>query len=344
MKPVQYHSHIGHAAYIDLLRLHRDEVVAELRGTPELRKVRKRTYWYDRYRVGEKVVSRYIGEDTAELRKRLERQRHIRASAQDRERERARLVRVLRAEGYSTLDATTGKLLRAFAAAGVFRLGGTLVGTVAFRLYEAELGVRLGFEELAQTLDMDIASFERLSLALSDQVTEAIGDVLKDFQFDAVPSTDHSRTWRWRQATRQTEVEFLTPAFGEEGIRELPALGVSAQALHHLNFLIADPIPAAAPYRSGVLVQIPRPERFAVHKLIVADRRKAGIGSQKSRKDRAQAAFLIDVLAEDRPAELAEAYEDAVSRGPKWRRRIAASLKRMPDSKARLDEAVASMG
>ena len=126
-------------------------------------------------------------------------------------------------------------------------------------------------------------------------------------------------------------VEFLTPAFAEEGPRPLAALGVTAQALRHLNFLIADPIPAAVLYRSGVLVQIPRPERFAIHKLIVAERRE-GRDRLKAEKDRRQAAFLIAALAEDRPQELREAYEDALSRGPKWRDRLAASLARMPET------------
>ena len=114
------------------------------------------------------------------------------------------------------------------------------------------------------------------------------------------------------------------------------ALGVSAQALNYLNYLIADPIKAVALYRSGVLVQIPRPERYAIHKLIVADRRKGGIEALKARKDRAQAAFLIAVLAEDRPDELAEAWEIARASGPRWRDRIDASLARMPDTVARL--------
>ena len=102
------------------------------------------------------------------------------------------------------------------------------------------------------------------------------------------------------------------------------------QSLHYLNYLIAEPITAAIPYRNGVLVQIPRPERFAIHKLIVADRRQGGPDQAKSRKDRGQAAFLIDVLAEDRPDDLREAYEDALSRGPRWRERLEASLARMP--------------
>jgi hypothetical protein len=42
-----------------------------------------------------------------------------------------------------------------------------------------------------------------------------------------------------------------------EQIRDLPALGVSAQSRHFLNYLIADPIKAAVLDRSGVLVQIP---------------------------------------------------------------------------------------
>lgn len=86
-------------------------------------------------------------------------------------------------------------------------------------------------------------------------------------------------------------------------------------------------IAAAIVYRSGVLVQIPRPERFAIHKLIIADRRQ-GRDALKARKDLAQAEFLITALAQDRPDDLAEAYNDAASRGPKWRERLERPLGR----------------
>jgi hypothetical protein len=81
---------------------------------------------------------------------------------------------------------------------------------------------------------------------------------------------------------------------------------------------------------------VPPPERFVIHKLIVADRRKGGPDQLKARKDRAQAVFLIRVLAEDRPNELLEAYEEALSQGRRWRERIEASLKRMPETRERL--------
>ncbi|MCY0154732.1 GSU2403 family nucleotidyltransferase fold protein [Hoeflea alexandrii] len=218
----------------------------------------------------------------------------------------------------------------------MFRLGGTLVGTSAYSLYQGELGVRMDYEELAQTGDMDFASFERLSVALEDQVDENPDEILKSLKFDPVPGVNDRQVWRWRQSHSEAMVEFLTPAFGDETVKPLPALGVSAQGLNYLNFLIADPIQAVALYRSGVLIQVPRPERFAIHKLIVADRRKGGPDQLKARKDRAQAEFLITVLAEDRPHELLEAYEEALSQGPRWRERIEASLKRMPETRERL--------
>ncbi|MEM7317763.1 MAG: GSU2403 family nucleotidyltransferase fold protein [Pseudomonadota bacterium] len=330
------HSALAHSAYHDLLRSLREDAVSDLRGTPGMVTRNGRRYWYDGYRVGSDVRKRYIGEDSDDLRERLSRWRDLKARTEDRQRARTRLVRLLRAEGFMSLDAGTGGLLSAMAQAGLFRLGGTVIGTHAFRLYEGELGLRFGIDDLAQTNDIDIASFERLSLALDDVTDAPMGQVLSDFAFDPAPGLDPGKTWRWRQNRSDTLVEFLTPSFdGEEGRRPLAALGVEAQALHHLNYLIADPIPAAVLYRSGVLVQIPRPERFAVHKLIVADRRK-GRDALKSQKDRSQAALLIEALTEDRPDDLRDALEDARARGPKWRARMDATLNRMPQTAARL--------
>jgi len=319
-------------AYHDLLRLHLDDSVSELKGKAQLHERNGRGYWYDSYRVGSQMKHGYIGEDTPELRARLERLTEIKAEAKTRDAERSRLVRLLRSEGLTALDAGTGSLLGAMQRIGVFRLGGTLIGTMAFRLYEGELGLRLGTDAAAMTGDVDIASFERLSVALGDTVSEPLNEVLGDLSFDPVPSLDKGKVWRWRQTDKSTMVEFLTPSFeADEGLKPLPSLGVSAQALHFLNFLLARPIPAVGLYRSGVLVQIPRPEAFAIHKLIVADRRE-GRDAIKARKDLAQAALLVAVLAEDRPGELREAWEEARDSGPKWRGHIDASLKKLPET------------
>jgi len=339
--PIPAHSRPASVAYQDLLRLHLDERASGVIGTIEERHRNGRTYLYERFRIGSEMKSRYLGEDKPQLRARLERAEALKAEAEDRRKRMTRLARTLRAEGFIATDRETGSMLLAFSRAGLFRLGGTLVGTSAYGLYQGDLGVRMDYEELAQTGDIDFASFERLSVALGDKVEEKPADILALLKFDPVPGIHDRQVWRWRQSHSEAIVEFLTPAFGDESVKPLPALGVSAQGLNYLNFLISDPIPAVALYRSGVLVQIPRPERFAIHKLIVADRRP-GAEQLKARKDRAQAAYLVSVLAEDRPDELAEAYEDARSRGPRWRERIDASLKRMPETAERLAAVTAS--
>jgi hypothetical protein len=337
---IRRHSAVAHAAYHELLHSLLDDAASDIRGTLTRVERQGKVYWYDTYRIGSDVRKRYIGEDNDALRDRIARHAKLKEQMEERRRNRTRLVRLLRAEGFLGLDAATGSFLSALAASGVFRLGGTIVGTHAFRLYEGELGIRFGFDMTAQTGDIDIASFSRLSLALDDVASPPLQDVFRDFAFTAQPSLDQSKTWRWRQTRGNTLVEFLTPSFDDdEGLRELPALGVDAQSLHHLNYLIAEPIKAAVIYRSGVLVQIPRPERFAIHKLIVANRRRTGADALKSEKDRRQAAFLIQVLAEDRPDELREAYEDVLTRGPKWRARIEATLGRMRNE-ARILEAL----
>ncbi len=333
---IKRHSHIAHAAYHDLKRSLLDEVVSTVRGTPRREQRNGRNYWYDIYRIGSDVRKKYIGEDTPELQNRLDHIKDLKEDAAERKKNRTRLIKIIRAEGFLNMDAATGSLLSAMANAGAFRLGGTIVGTYAFRLYESELGIRYSFDQMAQTGDIDIASFEALSLALAasgDTVETPLNDVLSEFSFAPAPSLNDHRTWRWRQTRNEMLVEFLTPSFQEEEtIRPLAALGVDAQSLYYLNYLLAEPIKAAGLYRSGVLVQIPRPERYAIHKLIVSDRRRGGSDSLKSQKDMMQAEFLIGILAEDRPDELKEAYHDAINSGPRWQERLQKALSRMPKS------------
>lgn len=325
-------SSIATSAYTDLVRLLKDDAMSGVEGKPTLKTRGDKAYWYAARRVGSEMRFIYVGEDNDETRARIDRIEGLRATAEERQAERSRLVRILRAEGMTPTDRATGSILSAMANAGTFRLGGTIVGTNAFRLYEGELGIRLPLGGMANTGDIDIAQFEKLSVALEDQVNPGLAETFAALKFEPLPGLDPGRTWRWMQGGSGQLVEFLTPAFGEETIRDLPALGVSARALNYLNFLIAEPIHAAAIYRSGVLVQVPRPERFAVHKLIIADRRRDGAGSLKASKDREQAAFLIEAMAEDRPDDLSRAYAAAMNVGPRWREHIANTLKRMPEA------------
>jgi len=331
-------SSVARSAYGDLLRLLKDDMVANVRGSLVTKERGGKVYWYAAEKIGSDVKFWYIGPDNPETRNRVDRMNVLREQAAERKRERARLARLLRAEGMTPVDRGTGGLLLAMAKVGTFRLGGTLIGTNAFRLMEGELGTTLPLGSVANTGDVDIAQFERLSVALKDAVEPSLAQTFSALKFDPVQGLDRDSVWHWRQSGQTGMiVEFLTPSFdAEEGIRNLPALGVKARALHHLNYLISDPIHAVAIYRDGILVQIPRPEKFAIHKLIVADRRRDGPESFKADKDRQQAAFIIETMVEDRPSDIWDAYADAMARGPKWRDRIERTLERLPDTRSML--------
>jgi hypothetical protein len=195
------HSRPAVVAYQDLLRLHLDERASGLVGSIEERRRNGRIYLYEKFRIGTEMVSRYLGEDKPDLRARLERAEALKAEADERRKRMTRLARTLRAEGFITTDRDTGSLLLAFSRAGVFRLGGTLVGTTAYSLYQGDLGVRMDYEELAQTGDIDFASFQRLSVALEDKVEENPDEILRSLKFDPVPGVFDQQVWKWRQAT-----------------------------------------------------------------------------------------------------------------------------------------------
>ena len=316
-----------HTTYQDLLQAHSIRAISDIPGKPFLRDMGKKgKYWYTRQRIGEKTAQKYVGPDTPEVRERISKAAAANEEEQAFERRCASMVAQLRAAGVPALDRDTGKVLNAMYKSGVFRLGGTLIGTHAFRLYSAELGVH--FEnKLAVTGDVDIAAFENLKLVIEDEVDPALPETFKDLSLEPAPGLDRkNRPTKWVMGREgATEVEFLVPRMREDNsVLKLDPLGVYAQTLPFLNFLIADPIPAVALYRSGVFVQIPRPECYAVHKLIVAARRHSSV-ALKAKKDLSQAEVLFEVLHEDRPAELAQALETALEIGPAWKNAVQAS-------------------
>ncbi|PZR80349.1 MAG: hypothetical protein DI537_39665, partial [Stutzerimonas stutzeri] len=104
--------------------------------------------------------------------------------------------------------------------------------------------------------------------------------------------------------------------------------GASAQPLRFLDFLIYQPVRAVMLHGAGVPVMVPAPERYAVHKLIVAQRRlEDKDGTAKSRKDLTQAAALMRAFVElNMLGNLCDAYVEAFRRGPAWRELITKSL------------------
>ncbi len=329
----------GCAELIDQLR------IAGVSAYPEGSTFRKRlisgrNYWYaqEPTRRGERPPERYVGPETPALTASIEAGRRAKVDADA----RRTVVKALIGAGLSTPDALTGALLEALAAAGFFRLRGVIVGTVAFQTYSGLLGVRLPGAAL-QTADLDLAQDYGISVAIDDALGRPLLEVLREVDPDFEPVTHitdptlaavYARPGGYR-------VDILTTHRGAErdAPSKLPSARSDAVALRFLDFLLRDTIEAAVLHRFGVLVRVPAPQRYAIHKLIVATQRQThGTGSAKSDKDIRQAETLIHAFAlKRRGLELQEAFEEARARGPGWRKRLDAGLKRLePESRALL--------
>lgn len=308
--------------YANLVQMHLNRPAFEFEGSPFTMVRKGKTYWYANQRpvAGGSPRQRYLGSDTEEMKKRIEEMRKQQQSNTDFRKHASSLVAQLRAGGIAGPDRDTGPVLRMLTNSGVFRLGGTLVGTHAFRHYDLELGVHLadGTAWVTQTDDIDIASFEHLSMAIEDTADPDLAEALAQLGFKPANSTTPKTPTTWVLPNSEYAIDFLTPSFDEkQGPTKLAAFNLWAQSLHYLNFLIANPIPAVSPYMEGLLVQIPRPERYAIHKLIVSQKRHASSRTKKQ-KDIEQARVLIEVLAETRPYELNEALAEASDKGRAW--------------------------
>lgn len=307
------------------------------KGTFTRKRSKNRSYWHYQWRQGDKILSKYVGPvSDPGITERIERFGAIKSSFK----RRRSLIRALVAAGLPTPDPLSGAVVEAMWKAGFFRLRGVLVGTLAFQTYAGPLGVDLGTRPLA-TQDVDFAQFWGISESIGESITDPLA-VLRtvDPTFRAIPNiNDPVVSTRYRNRLDYA-VDFLTPNRGSAKHQGKPARmralgGAGAQPLRHLDFLIHEPERSMLLFGGGIPVTVPRAERYAVHKLIVAVDR---VEQAKAPKDILQADLLIQALARHRPAELADAWKTAWTAGEQWRRKLDAGRQRLPgESRAILD-------
>jgi hypothetical protein len=289
--------------------------------------VKNRRYWY--YQTSTKdrkgrQHKRYVGPDNQQTAKLIERHGHIKSSYK----ERRAIVAALRAFGLSGPLGETGKILRGLADHGVFRLRACVIGTIAYQTYQSILGVKLPLPSM-QTNDLDLAQSHAISVAIAaDGQTPPILDILHgiDASFRAVPALHHPGVAANYVNDRNYRVEILTDSRGPnlDTPIALPALQTHAQPMRYLGYLLYSSIPAVILYNGGVLVNVPQPARYGIHKLIVSQVRAET--STKRSEDLFQASALFDAIAERRSPDLADAWREAYDRGPRWRKPLMAAL------------------
>jgi hypothetical protein len=287
-----------------------------------------RRYWYFDQPDGEgRQRRRYVGPaDDPLIAERVE---TFKGEKSDYKARRKFVSTLTREAGLIAADRFTGDVIQALAKAGLFRLRGILVGTVAFQCYSAYLGIRLPSAAIL-TGDADLAQDFSISAEVADSLPPIL-DLLNELDptFRAVRHISGGpRSHAFRNQTGY-RVEFLRTNRGAEeysGIpANMPALGgASAEPLRFMDFLIRDPVRSILLHGAGISVVIPDPCRYAVHKLIIAGRRQNDAGGQAKRdKDLRQAGMLFDALpVTGHGPSLADALEEAWDRGPAWKSAI----------------------
>lgn len=328
-------------AYAELLdnaravELHRS--VAHLNGSFALKKVKGHSYWYFAYRDIDGAVRQiYIGPDADRVRALVDTFR------QNQPVPLAPLARSAVALGCQASVAKHFRIVRRLSEYGFFNAGGVLVGTHAFLCLANLLGVR--FVDGARTLDVDLAHAGRnISVALPANIEVDVHGALESLAMGFIPITKfpgNAGATYLNPQNPELRIDFVTPATrrGQANIH-VPNLGVALQRLKFMEFSLENTTQAALFSSEGVvMVNIPSPARFAVHKLIVYSER-AGAFRTKARKDLLQAAALVECLGATRPDDLRSAWNDALSRGPGWVKRARqgrAALARLKPSVAGL--------
>ena len=240
-------------------------------------------------------------------------------------RERRATIRTLKLRGLRGPDGWLGKILDAVADADLFGRGMVLVGTGAYQLMEPLVAHYLPKASL-MTGDVDLVTAD---LAIASESGEAIETILRraDPTIAAVPELD-IRDFSSRFKGKDTLVELLTPILRRTDATPMPPtqLGAGAAPLQYLRWLIDQPVEAVALWGGGVRVTIPAPARYAVHKLILAQKRHR-TSREKRLKDLSEAEVLIAVLQAAEPFAIEDALEDARQQGDEgWARPIARSL------------------
>ncbi|MFP3921579.1 MAG: GSU2403 family nucleotidyltransferase fold protein, partial [Dichotomicrobium sp.] len=293
------------------------------------RKRGNRYYWYFRSE-GRNKRERYVGPVTDKsITDRIKRFETLKSDFRDRQ----ALVRALISAGLPAPDTLSGQIIEAMWQAGFFRLRGVLVGTIAFQAYAGLLGLNLRTKAV-HTQDVDFAQFWGISENIGESmppIREILAKV--DESFQPMPTVDDPFvSSRYRNASGYC-VDVLTPNRGSDEHQSRPArmrapANSPAQPLRHLDYCIHEPERSLLLHGGGVPVLVPRAERFAIHKLIVAVERREQV---KSAKDILQSETLIPALAKQRPHELAEALTTAWDAGPKWRDKLERGFARLDD-------------
>lgn len=293
--------------------------IANLPGGFASKRVHGKVYWYYQIKSPDGVPQQiFVGPDDPATHALMS--RHAEAENKIQQESLQKLVRAAIELGCADIPLKHGRVISRLLDHGFFKAGGLLVGTHAFLAYQNMFGVR--WNAGAFTLDLDFAhAGKNLSVAIASNVQMDTVKAIDSLGMGFIPVM--SKTTFKKPDEPDFDLDFLT-TYGRGGGKPvfLPALNLTLQPLKFMELSLQDPMKSTLLFRNGPLVvNIPRPQRFVLHKLIVhAERPKEQ--RVKANKDLMQAACLMDYLLEHDADLVKESWQDVVSRGPGWNSRL----------------------
>lgn len=302
--------------------------IASLSGEFTTKAVKGRVYHYFQATLSGGRTQFYIGPDSEEIRRLIDERK---AGAQDvsaDEKMFQRLGSQVIAGGVAPLMPDMARNISRLADSAVFKLGGVLVGTVAYQILGSHLGV-IWEGGSRMTQDVDLAGDTRIAIAIPDLRAD-VPDIIESLQmgFFPVPRLSHTEpSTSYAIRGKILRIDLLTPA--RRGVTApvfIRRLNAAAAPLKYLDYLIEEPISAVMISGAPCLVKVPQPARYALHKLIISQERDV-TATDKKRKDILQACNLLALLREDRPGDIELAREVLTKRGASWVKKLESACK-----------------
>lgn len=310
--------------------------VADLSGAFVRKTVAGKEYWYFQYRelaeLDEKRSLRqvYLGPRSERLDRLIQAKQEAAATKTPSPSQLSMQAGAAVSLGNFAIAPKQLQVLKRLDEYGYFRAGGVLVGTHAFACYGNMFGVAWG--NFQQTHDIDFAYGGRsLALALPSDIQVNVHDAISSLEMGFLPSAklNGSAGGTYVVPTDPDfRLDFLTTCGRDQAeLVHFPNLNVAMVPLKFMEFSLQDIQQTAVLSSEGaVLVNIPNPARYALHKLIVAGERR-GTFATKAPKDLWQAGALLTYLVDRQSHMLGEAWVDLTRRGKGWRTRFEAGLR-----------------
>lgn len=304
-----------------------DNALAGLSGSFHTLKRKGHAYWYFSYREAGAGRARvlYVGPDNAQLRSLVDRFRRHRMPKR-----LAPQASAAVSLGCAAAAPKHFRIIKRLAEYGLFRAGAVLVGTHAFLALGNLLGVR--WADASATLDVDLAHAGRnVSVALPADLQVNTHGALRSLEMGLLPITelDGSIGAQYRNpADEELRVDFLTSATRSGKPVNMPDLNVALKPMKFMEFSLEGSTQGCLIGRGGACtVNLPAPERYAVHKLLVHGERTQRERT-KAAKDLLQTAALASYFAASGEARaFNKAWRDMNRRGRGWSSRAARGKK-----------------